>query len=327
MPFEAGLRWERYRVAAMRIMGRRFRFREVLLTLPWGSAEAQRKALEDMKLAPSGIRVRRVVLRLDTPVPETLRVINQFAPDALGGYSSYIEELLAHVRSSVERLQAPRVAFCYSEGLSGSGERLLAEFGIAPIRSYGAVEAPDIGFECERHSGLHLNVDTCPIRLVDGDGRDVPPGERGEVVVSQLTNRATILLNYRLGDLTALLPGRCTCGRNLPLAAFIEGRVREWALTPRGPIHALVVRALLKDDREVRRYQITQLTPELFRLALVVAPETRRTELAERLARRFREHLGSWAQIEVDYVDDLPRTPAGKTPGFIPLDAAAAPRA
>ena len=49
-------------------------------------------------------------------------------------------------------------------------------------------------------------------------------------MVSNLVNRGTVLLNYRLGDVAAKLDGRCACGRTLPMMSFLEGRSDEWIL-------------------------------------------------------------------------------------------------
>ena len=48
------------------------------------------------------------------------------------------------------------------------------------------------------------------------------------MVVSNLVNRGTVLLNYRVGDLAARLPEPCGCGRALPLLSEVQGRRTEW---------------------------------------------------------------------------------------------------
>jgi phenylacetate-coenzyme A ligase PaaK-like adenylate-forming protein len=48
-------------------------------------------------------------------------------------------------------------------------EWVRAELGIEVLSSYNAIETPQIGFECERHRGHHLNVDLCPVRLIGED--------------------------------------------------------------------------------------------------------------------------------------------------------------
>ena len=99
---------------------------------------------------------------------------------------------------------------------------------MAVLSVYQAVEIGIIGWECERQCGHHLNVDLCPIRILDSDRRELPIGESGQVVTSNLVNRGTVLLNYMLGDLATRLPEPCGCGRSLPLLSHVQGRTTDW---------------------------------------------------------------------------------------------------
>ena len=165
-----------------------------------------------------------------------------------------------------------------------------------------------------------MNVDFCPVRIVDGEGRGVTEGEEGDVVVSDLTNRATMLLNYRLGDVAASLPGRCPCGRGLPMISFLAGRRVEWLTSAAGhPLHPQLVKMLLRTESEVRRYQVVQPAPGRFELALVVAPGCDRAALAARLSDRFADRLGQGTQATVTCVEDLPRLPGGKVAPIVAL--------
>ena len=49
----------------------------------------------------------------------------------------------------------------------------------------------------------------------------------GEVVISNLFNRAMVLLNYRLDDVAALRAEPCACGRSLPFIEGVQGRLSE----------------------------------------------------------------------------------------------------
>jgi phenylacetate-coenzyme A ligase PaaK-like adenylate-forming protein len=115
------------------------------------------------------------------------------------------------------------VATTYSsDSLSSSVRRLIAEkFGLPVLSTYEAVEAFKIGFECHQRVGIHLNIDLYPVRVVNAQGEPLPDGESGDVVVSNLVNRATVLLNYRLGDIATKLSVPCPCGRSLPLLSIM----------------------------------------------------------------------------------------------------------
>jgi len=47
---------------------------------------------------------------------------------------------------------------------------------------------------------------------VDGDGKPLPPGEWGELVITTIGMEAMPLIRYRTGDRTRVIPGRCPCG-------------------------------------------------------------------------------------------------------------------
>ena len=71
-------------------------------------------------------------------------------------------------------------------------------------------------------------------------------GTPGEVVISNLVNRATVLLNYRLGDRVAVASDPCACGRTLPVLASLDGRSEDLLVRADGErVHeSLVLRRL-----------------------------------------------------------------------------------
>jgi phenylacetate-CoA ligase len=169
-----------------------------------------------------------------------------------------------------------------------------------------------IGWQCERQAGYHLNVDLCPIRVVDADARDLPAGEPGEVVVSNLVNRGTVVLNYRLGDLAARLPEPCGCGRVLPLLSDVQGRRTDWLESRSGhPIHPQMLRNVLRSVDGVRRFQLVQDEPGEVLVIAVVAPDAARDAIRSRVADEVRR-LDASMHARVEFADSLARTDGGK---------------
>ncbi len=116
---------------------------------------------------------------LDPPA-EVLAAIDELRPDVISSYGSYLEVLFQHAYRQGIELDWPRVAVYHSDALAAPARRLIEEhFGIEVLTFYSAVEAATIGFECERHMGLHLNCDLNPVRIVGDDGEELPDGERG----------------------------------------------------------------------------------------------------------------------------------------------------
>jgi phenylacetate-CoA ligase len=306
---------ERRHAVERRLTGRRWRARILDITSPLSPAVAIRRAVSGRLLVPAWARMEGRELSLLDPPQQALAVMNEYRPDMVISYGSYLEALFQHAHHSGADFHRPAVAVYHSDALSDAARGLLCErLGISVLTYYSAVEAPAIGFECEEHLGLHLNRDLYPVRIVDPDGEELPDGRSGEVVVSNLVNRGTVLLNYWLGDVASKLTrSDCPCGRSLPLLSFLEGRVADWVSTQSGDrMHPQGVRTLFTDEEEVWRYQVVQRSLSHFALTLVTSPSCDRRRLQARLADKFARRLGQRTTIEVAFADSLPRSRRGK---------------
>ena len=65
---------------------------------------------------------------------------------------------------------------------------------------------------CSAHKGMHLRENHVIAEIVDAQGRPLPPGETGELVITTIGMEAMPLIRYRTGDYTRVIPGSCPCG-------------------------------------------------------------------------------------------------------------------
>ena len=305
---------ERHRAVVRKLARTRVRYREAIIESPFGTTQIVHEFLARHVVVPPSLAIRRLYVSMVEPPERNIAALSAFRPDVIDGYGSYLEVFLPRIHSSGRPFAWPRVIVYGSDAMSGAARRLIAEsIGVPVLSAYGAVEALQIGFECEQGTGYHLNVDLVPLRIVGSHGAELPAGETGEVVVSNLINRATVLLNYRLGDVACLQPFRCPCGRSLPLMSFIEGRADDWIQTKLGEtVHAQAVRTLFTDEDEIYQYQVRQLAPGRFDVEVVVKHGGDRRALSARLTRKFAGRLGAGTAVRVSFVDGVKRTPGGK---------------
>ena len=101
-----------------------------------------------------------------------------------------------------------------------------AAFGGRFIGDYGSAELGPIASECLEGGGMHVFSDLFIVEILNRDGERMKDGELGEVVITDLTNRAMPLIRYRIGDLGRIDSTRCSCG-NLTERIFVEGRVHD----------------------------------------------------------------------------------------------------
>jgi phenylacetate-CoA ligase len=220
-------------------------------------------------------RPGRNSVSVELPVEELARIVEEGRPDVIAGWGSSIESLFRHAAEGRVALRPPRLVRYFAEAMSEEGRRLVEdEFGVPVISTYSSVETFRIGFVCERRTGFHVHDDLCHVRVVGADGADVGPGETGEVVVTNLVNRGTVLINYRLGDVAAAAADdACPCGRPFPLLGWVQGRVSEIVALPDGTrLHPYGVAAAVRVEG-LLRFRLVQEEARRFRLEVVATDD------------------------------------------------------
>ncbi|NQU41935.1 AMP-binding protein [bacterium] len=106
--------------------------------------------------------------------------------------------------------------------------RLIEEAWGAPLYStYASTEIATTFCECPERRGGHLRPELLVVEIVNDEGRPVPAGETGEVVVTPLGVRGMPLVRFRTGDVSFLMTERCSCGRFSPRLGPILGRKNQ----------------------------------------------------------------------------------------------------
>ncbi len=120
-----------------------------------------------------------------------------------------------------------KTAFVAAEMLPESlRESIESEWGIMIRQSYGTADIGCLGFECVEKNGMHF-PDDCIVEIVDPQtGRQLGPGEVGEVV-GTCFNRVYPLIRFGSGDLSYFSDEPCPCGRTSPRLIRIVGRVDQ----------------------------------------------------------------------------------------------------
>lgn len=281
----------------------------------WGRSPGERQSLYTWKRAVEQWLWRHKFVSSfhlhQDKLAETLREIAAYAPRVIIGYTS---PLYALAQAAIdERIELPPL-----RGIITSAERLFGHqraviekgFGTPVFDRYGCREVMLIGAECQRHSGLHLNVESVFVELYRG-GRPAPPGTAGEVLLSDLHNRAMPLLRYRNDDIATARVGVCPCGRGLPLLASVEGRVLDMIVGTSGRIVAGEAFVHLLKDYPIERFQVHQRADRSTTVRIIPGRAFRAHRTTE-IDQRLRTILGEDASLSVEVVNDIPLTISGK---------------
>ncbi|MHC5082487.1 MAG: phenylacetate--CoA ligase family protein [Planctomycetota bacterium] len=108
--------------------------------------------------------------------------------------------------------------------------KLEALYGLHAFNSYGLSEmnGPGVAFECIYRQGMHVWEDAYILEIIDPvTGEQLPDGEKGEVVLTNLVRSAMPLFRYRTRDLAYVINEPCRCGRTHRRLSRIQGRTDD----------------------------------------------------------------------------------------------------
>ena len=195
-------------------------------------------------------------------------------------------------------------------------EKIEKVFGCRVFDRYGCREVGSIACECPEHAGLHVFPWGNYVEIVDDEGRPLPPGTEGNILVTSLTNYAMPLVRYQIGDRGSLAPeGSCPCRRRGQILQRISGRLTENFRTRAGRlvpgIYFVHMIGVALNTGAVKKFQVIQEDYERLRLILVKRDSKTEVDLPS-IRGAFEMVMGTDLQFEVDYADDIPSSPSGK---------------
>lgn len=125
---------------------------------------------------------------------------------------------------------------------------------IKVTQNYGMSEliGPGVSGECLELCGMHINEDHFIPEIIDPDtGRILPPGEKGELVISCITKEALPLIRYRTGDITRLFYEPCKCGRTTVRMENLSGRSDDMIIIRGVNVFPSQIEEVLLDVEEI----------------------------------------------------------------------------
>lgn len=169
---------------------------------PYGLGELVSQAIEMLGAKP---------LKLGTMLSysEYKKAMDEERPDSFVGMPVQLLSVLRCCgvgslrRALVSGDACPDEVLRQCEGILGT--RLFPHYGSREMALGGAIT-------CPAHAGMHLRENHVIAEIVDDDGRVLPSGEYGELVITTIGMEAMPLIRYRTGDYTRILPGTCPCG-------------------------------------------------------------------------------------------------------------------
>ncbi len=157
-------------------------------------------------------------------------------PNLIMGYPVVLRAILRYLDDGeLARLRSTlRMVMTDSELLTDEVADLFRDrFGVPVYDEYSAYEVLTVSTGCAAGS-MHIDEDRVWLEIVGDDGRPVPDGAVGSVVVTHFRERAMPMPRYQLGDRAIILGGDCPCGSRFRRMKLIDGRTNAFITLPGG---------------------------------------------------------------------------------------------
>ncbi|WP_146514676.1 phenylacetate--CoA ligase family protein [Rubripirellula amarantea] len=242
---------------------------------------------------------------------EYVKRLRRDRPYVLKALATYLVAIAKHIRdNNVQPLSIPVIKTMGSRVTPSQRAVLEQSFGGTYWDDYGSAEFGSIACECDQHDGLHVFDDLFFVEVVDAEGKRMPDGKLGWIVVTDLVNTTMPLIRYKIGDVGTMTAETCQCGRTAPrikvkgraFDTIVDGQSR-WRTTDD-------IVDFLEDFPGVDSGQLTAIGNQRYELTVVEDPK--QTLDQPKLCDEFSSWIGQDAKIELRVASTLQPESGGK---------------
>ncbi|MBU0503845.1 MAG: hypothetical protein KKG43_05585 [Candidatus Omnitrophica bacterium] len=184
------------------------------------------------------------------------------------------------------------------------------QFGCRVFNYYGTQERLFSATECYEYGNLHIDMENGIVEIVK-KGKQLADGECGSLVATGLHNYIMPLIRYDIGDIASISGRICPCKRGLKTIDLLRGRSNEKLFYNNKYIYSATLAQLLTRLKKIKECQFVQVSGSQLLINVILdscAPDDTIVQFKAFL----RELIGDDIEIEVRFVDSIPRDPSGK---------------
>jgi phenylacetate-CoA ligase len=162
-----------------------------------------------------------------------VKIMQDYRTTALVATPSYALVIADRMESMGLNAKTLTLKFAMLAGEPWSEEmrqEIEARLYVKATDNYGLSEimGPGVAGECLYQSGMHLNEDHFIFEVVHPKtGKNLQPGEVGELIITTVAKEAFPLIRFRTGDLCSVQSEPCQCGRSLARMSRVLGRTDQ----------------------------------------------------------------------------------------------------
>lgn len=287
----------------------------------WGSEKEILECKKDWKQRLLNKAFNREILlntfkMTEDTMIQYIHTINRFRPDTLICYVQSAYELARFAEKHSYEIQPPKRIIVSAGTLHEEARnKIETVFQSKVYNRYGSREVSDIAIECERQNGLHINIFTQFVEILDENDNPVPTGMPGRIVITNLVNYTMPLIRYDIGDIGIMGECSCSCGRNLPKLKMVKGRtVNQFRLRNGTIVDGEYFTHLFYGIDAIIKFQVYQRDYDDILISIIKddSLEFDWTPFISGTCSKIKLVMGDSCEIHFNFVTDIPTLPSGK---------------
>jgi phenylacetate-CoA ligase len=251
---------------------------------------------------------------------QRLKAIIEYDATVLVCTPTYALHLASEARNSgIDLARGSSVRITIHAGEPGasipSTKKIIEEsWGAKCYDHAGATEVGAFGFECQPQPGaIHVNENEFIAEVIDPNtGAQARPGEKGELVITNLGRIGSPLIRYKTGDLVQPRLQPCPCGRPfILLDGGVLGRADDMIVVRGVNVFPSAIENVLREFTEIEEFRVEIFERQAMKeIKVVLEPRADLSStqgLAENVGERMRERIALRPLVELVAPGTLPR--------------------
>lgn len=250
-------------------------------------------------------------------VGDFARQIQDFHPVLIKGHPSTCYYMARYMADHDMKFTGIDATICNGETLVTAVRELIEDrFGCGVWDTYGS-EGIETACQCSPRRMHHISAEAVVAEVVDAQGKPVPLGTEGRLIVTALDKWAMPFIRYDTQDVASMTDKQCECGRGLPLLASVKGRMVDMGLSPSGKLLSVYAfTPLFATTPGIDAWQVVQESPSELSVRIVPAASFDAATVGV-VEKSIRDYAGVDVDVKISMVDEIPLTPSGKRRFFI----------
>ena len=246
---------------------------------------------------------------------EFVNIINRKKPKVIIAYVQSIYELAKFIqRCNLKKLKVKSIIT--SAGVLTPNIRSFLEniFDCKVFNRYGSREVGMIAHSCEKSDKLHLNMFQQYIEILDEKNNPVKENEKGNLIITNLSNFGMPLIRYSIGDRSSYTLSPCSCGRGSLQLNSIYGRVVDVFTNEEGDlIDGEYFTHLFYFKDNIKKFQVVQEELNGIVINLVTINNQKlNPKIEKEISEKIKLVMGENCKVNYHYKSDIDPSISGK---------------